>query len=57
MKVLHLLKSEPDETVRILFQWLSRETETSVVELYGDELDWCSLVDDIFENDRVICWW
>ncbi|MFH1153287.1 MAG: hypothetical protein V1793_05680 [Pseudomonadota bacterium] len=57
MKVLHLLKSEPDETVRTLFQWLSRETETSVVELYGDDVDWCSLVDNIFENDHVICWW
>jgi hypothetical protein len=57
MKVLHLLRSEPDETVMTLFQWLSREAETSVVELYGDAVDWNQLVEDIFENDRVICWW
>lgn len=57
MKVLHLLKSVPDETVRTLFQYLSRDTETSVVELYDEELDWQSLVDNLFENDKIICWW
>lgn len=57
MKVLHILKSVPDETVQILFQNISRETETSVVELYDDELDWQALVDNLFENDKIICWW
>ncbi len=57
IKVLHILKSEPDETVTKLFQSLSRDAEISVVELFDKDLDWSALVDNIFENDKVICWW
>ncbi len=56
-KVLHILKSEPDETIRGLFQPLSKDTQISVVELYDDQMDWLALVDDIFDHDQVICWW
>jgi len=27
------------------------------VMLYEDPVDWPALVDKIFENDKVICWW
>jgi hypothetical protein len=57
MKVLHILKSPPDDTVRQLFDALSRDTVISVVELYDPCLDWDSLVTDIFDHDKVICWW
>lgn len=29
----------------------------SVVVLYEDPVDWSSLVDQIFNHDKVICWW
>ena len=57
MKVLHILKSRPGETVKKLFDTLTRNTELSVVELYEEEIDWQGLVDAIFDYDRVICWW
>jgi hypothetical protein len=57
MKVLHILRSEPDETVERLTQELSMDTTASVVMLYDAPVDWSALVDKIFENDKVVCWW
>ena len=57
MKVLNILKSEPDETVEKLTKELSVTNETSVAVLYEGEVDWQALVDDIFSHDKVICWW
>ncbi|HSQ86280.1 MAG TPA: hypothetical protein VLM43_16330 [Desulfobacterales bacterium] len=57
MKVLNILKSEPDETVEKLGEAISKENQTSVTMLYGDYVDWEGLVDDIFLHDKVVCWW
>ena len=61
-KVLHILKSEPDETVSRVIAAQSFEEEVAVVSLYRDEItghavNWSRLVEDIFTYDRVICWW
>jgi len=56
MKVLHILKSEPNETVQEFMEAFSDE-EVKTVPLYEGEVDWAALVDDIFEFDKVICWW
>ena len=60
--VLHILKSEPDETVAKLIEASSFEETVAVVCLYQDEItgsvvNWYRLVDDIFTYDRIICWW
>ena len=57
MKVLNILKSEPDETVEKLTEALSGMNETSVAVLYEGDVDWPALVDDIFSHEKVICWW
>lgn len=57
MKILHILRSEPDETVGKLTDVMSAENITTVVSLYDRQVDWSALVDKIFENDQVICWW
>lgn len=57
MKTLHILRSEPDETVEKLTVIISMEDTASVVMLYEEPVDWPALVDEIFVNDRVICWW
>lgn len=57
MKVLHILRSEPDETVEKLIGTISSKNESSVVSLYDEKVDWGSLVDYIFTYDKVICWW
>lgn len=58
MKVLHLLRSEPDETVERLISAMTDEAdETTVKPLFEKEIDWSRLVDEIFSNDKVISWW
>ncbi|MDH3574747.1 MAG: hypothetical protein OET21_01370 [Desulfobacterales bacterium] len=57
MKVLNILRSEPDETVEKLGEAVSKDHQSSVTMLYGDDVDWEGLVDDVFLHDKVICWW
>ena len=57
MRVLHLLRSEPDDTVEKITDVMSEDNTTTVVSLYEEKIDWSALVDQIFENDRVVCWW
>ncbi len=61
-KVLHILKSEPDEIVIRVIEALAGEEGAVVVNLYKDQIsgattNWSRLVDDIFAYDQVICWW
>lgn len=57
VKILHILRSEPDETVEKLTVSMNMDNSASVVMLYEDPVDWPALVDKIFENDKVISWW
>ena len=56
MKLLHILKSEPDESVEEILEAFA-EDEVTTVRLFEGEVDWASLVDEIFSHDKVICWW
>lgn len=60
-KVLHILKSEPDETVARIIDALAGDESVAVINLYQDQIsgtniNWLRLVDDIFAYDQVICW-
>ena len=57
MRVLHILRSNPDETVEKLIEHMSDTDETTVQPLFQGDIDWSRLVDDIFAHDKVICWW
>lgn len=57
MKLLHILRSEPDDLVRRFIQGMSRDRPSQEVRLYQGRVDYDRLVKDIFESDRVICWW
>ncbi|MBU4318645.1 MAG: hypothetical protein KKF30_15415 [Proteobacteria bacterium] len=57
MKILHILKTAPDETVEKLCDCLSKSNESSVISLYEGQVDWPGLVDEIFLHEKVICWW
>ena len=57
MKILHILRSEPDETVEKFTVSINMDNTASVVMLYEEPVNWSALVDKIFENDKVICWW
>lgn len=57
MKVLHVLKSEPDEIVSRLMKQLSEDNEARQFEMYQGKVDYDKLVELVFEYEKVICWW
>ncbi len=57
MKVLHVLKSEPDEITKRLMKPLSEDNEARQFEMYKGGVDYDKLVELVFEYDKVICWW
>jgi len=57
MKVLHILRTEPDAFVKTFMDTISAEEESKVTPLYNKDMDWSGLVDDILAYDKVISWW
>ena len=57
MEQLHILRSEPDELVRRFIDSMSKGKTAREVPLYGGKPDYDQLVKDIFEAEKVICWW
>lgn len=57
MKLLHILRSEPDELVRRFIEAMSLGKTARKVPLFGGRVDYDQLVKDIFEAEKVICWW
>lgn len=56
MQILHILRTQPDETVFSLKEFFS-DQEGKTVMLYQKDVDWEALVDDIFAAEKVISWW
>ena len=57
MKMLHILRSEPDdETVRLI-EALSEGNRNRTLDIFNDVVDYDRLVQEIFAADRVISWW
>ena len=57
MKILHILRAEPDETTKKIVAATTNGDESKTAELYKGEINWSGLVDEIFSHDKVICWW
>ena len=57
MKILHILRSEPDTTIKNIVASTTNGDKSKTTELYKDDIDWSQLVDDIFSHDKIICWW
>ena len=57
MKILHILRSEPDGNVERFMNVITNGDESKVQALYNGDINWSTLVDDIFSHDKIICWW
>ena len=57
MKVLEILRSEPDTNVNKIIEVHTKNNDVKVVKLYEGNPDYNALVEDIFSHDKVICWW
>ena len=55
MRFLHIFRSEPDDLVRMFIRGLNAESRE--VALFRGQVDYDQLVKEIFESDKVICWW
>ena len=57
MKILHILRSEPDDQTREFIRSMSDEEEATEVKLYAGNVDYEALVGLIFSHDKVVSWW
>jgi hypothetical protein len=57
MKLLNIIRSEPDDTTKTFIESFSKDEGAKKVVLYEGNIDWSELVDDIFSYDKVVCWW
>ncbi len=57
-KILHILKSEPDDVQKTLMDTLSRDRHSLQVSLVdADDSVYDELIDQIFDCDEIITWW
>ena len=57
MTILHIQRTEPDDTVRILIREISKGQDYREIALFAEDVDYHRLIDEIFSSDRVISWW
>ncbi|HEX9049087.1 MAG TPA: hypothetical protein VF841_00980 [Anaeromyxobacter sp.] len=57
MDYLHILRTKPDDTTRRLIDATSKDKKVREVPLFEGTPDYDRLVKDIFEAQKVICWW
>ncbi|HEY7725741.1 MAG TPA: hypothetical protein VH880_10420 [Anaeromyxobacteraceae bacterium] len=57
MKLLHILRSEPSDLVRLFIGGMSQGASQVEVPLCRGPVDYARLVEQIFQSDMVICWW
>ncbi len=56
MAILHVLRSEPDETTMTLIKSIS-PNQPQFYRLYEENIDWEDFIERIFSSEKVICWW
>lgn len=57
MKILHIMRTLPDDMVALFITGTSQGHDIKSFPLYQDPVDYDRLVQDIFESDRVFSWW
>jgi hypothetical protein len=57
MNILHVFKSEPDAVIKKLIEPLSEGKKARQFKMYQGNVDYDKLVELVFKNDKVICWW
>jgi hypothetical protein len=56
MKLLHLIKTQPDDSTEFLIKALSEGKEVQRLNLY-EKPDYEEVVAQVFAADEVISWW
>ncbi len=56
VKILHILKSAPDASVRKIIEIQAAGNQSTVVDLTKGSVDYDKLIADVFAHDKVFCW-
>lgn len=56
MKILHIVKSPPDESTKKIIAAHKSGNEVNLIELYKGGIAYDKLVADVFGHDKVMCW-
>ena len=57
MKILHILRSEPDKMTRSFISQTFEDAQNIEIPLYQEDVDYDKFVEEIFTSDKVVCWW
>ncbi len=57
MKILHILRSEPDQMTRNLILKSFEDVQNIEIPIYQETVDYDKLVEKIFSSEKVISWW
>jgi len=57
MKIVHVYRSEPNDTTKKLVEIVSEGRENESFKLHEGTPDYAKLVDMIMEADQTISWW
>jgi hypothetical protein len=56
VKILHILKNEPDASTKKIIELQASGNEVKTVELHKGGVSYDKLVADVFAYDKVFCW-
>ncbi len=56
VKILHILKKNPDASTKKIIEIQASGHEVKTVELYKGGVSYDKLVAEVFAHDKVICW-
>ena len=57
MRILHILRSKPDETVKMFMAAIPKDSESIRVPLYEGAPNYDWLIQQLFAADKVVSWW
>ena len=57
MKILHILRSKPDEMTRNIIQRSFEDARVIEIPLYEENVNYDKLLEEIFNSNKVVCWW
>lgn len=57
MVYLHILRSKPDDMVRLLIREINAGENSREVLLYTGAVNYDEIIKEIFQSDRIISWW
>ena len=56
MKILHILKTAPDESTKKIIEVHASGHEVKTIEIYKGGISYDKFLEDVFSHDKVICW-